>query len=480
MSDGISVKIGADISELERKAGQIPDVIDRAARKGKSRRFGDFTEGYYDVGPDRIRSAGRLPSMERSAYEMGQDRAAQEAQDKKFKSELKWNSAIQSDADKAAAQQAAAAEKQQAKEEQQTEAWHRAELARKLKEQKDLAAAEEKRQKEEEARKEKERKLSNADYLKRLKWNSKLLEDENKRAEEAAKAAEWGTQFGKALESRLMGAIGPAAIAMKVIELGWGSVIERVKTLYAIGEAKLESGIQFSSTRGLIAFSQVGTATEEEAIAMAVQAQQQANKAASGGPGANTFGLQYFEMTDYQRYRAEGLDMIELIIAMSKKYKQEGGSPQFQAAAENVLGSNWTKLSALLYMQSNPDKARQALWGYSPGTWKGGAMESIEGAGPFSFQQSAVAKTLKFAAMTAKQGELMGGLSGQPKQLLSAVTSLQAMGGGDILSAIARGPQDRIATATEQTAQNTAVLAGQMKFPSGAWSPTPKTTLQKH
>lgn len=452
MSDGISVKIGADISELERKAGQIPDVIDRAARKGKSRRFGDFTEGYYDVGPDRIRSAGRLPSMERSAYEMGQDRAAQEAQDKKFKSELKWNSAIQSDADKAAAQQASAAEKQQAKEEQQTEAWHRAELARKLKEQKDLAAAEEKRLKEEEARKEKERKLSNADYLKRLKWNSKLLEDENKRAEEAAKAAEWGNQFGKALESRLIGAFGPAAIAMKVIELGWGSVVDGIKDIYMTRGLKVSSGIDPMNARAAEVFSGLGTASDAEAISALKNAQEQVQAIAAGSPNANATGFNYFGFNkdDILRMRKEGVNFGELNIAMAKRFKEEGGSERFRAAAASIYGENWRSLG-VIQAEAYADRI-----GFKK---PGDVQTDIEGFVGKGNQRMRAWQLQQRMIDTLTPGELMGGLGGGTKQALANVTSLQAMGGGDILSAIARGPQERTATAAENIDRNMARVA---------------------
>lgn len=333
------------------------------------------------------------------------------------------------------------------------------------------------------ARKKREQDQANKDYLKRLKWNSRIQEDQDraaqKEADRAAKAADWVNVFGKALESRLMGAIGPAAVAMKAIELGWGSVIDRIKTMYSIGEAKLESGIQFTSTRGLEMFGKAGTLESEDAISFAKNAQSRVNAIAASGSGANAYGFQYFGMTDFQRYRQEGVDMIELIIAMAKRYKAEGGTEAYRTAAENVLGSDWRKISALLYMQANPDKAKQALVGYAPGTWKGSAMDTIEQAGGY-LQQSAIAKTFKFAAMQAMQGELMGGMKGTPNQMLSSVTSLQAMGGGDILSAIARGPQDRIAVATEQTAQNTSVLAGQVKVPSAGWFPSAPTSLKKY
>jgi hypothetical protein len=452
MSSELKLKVVFDSSGAQAAADALPDAVDRANRKGGKKPW---------EGPGGASAAEykKMAGMEREikAQQLkDQQKAAQEA-----------------------ARKAAAEQRAQGKTEAETEAWHRKDLARRLKEigQKNEEAeratkAEEARKKkeqqqadarykqqlkwnsgvqqDEQSRKEKEEKQANAAYVKRLKWNSKLLEEQQK-AGEAAKAGDWTENFGKALEETLMSTIAPAAIAAKAIELGWGTVIDRIKFLYSIGEAKLESGIQFTSTRGLEMFGKAGTLESEDAIAMARKAQTQANALATGGSGADAYGFQYFGMTDYQKYRQEGVDMVELIIAMAKKYKSEGGSEAYRQAAESVVGPDWRKLSGLLYMQANPEKAKEALKGFAPGTWKGTAMDSIEQAGGY-LQQKAVAKSLMFGAMQARQGELMGGISGSPSQMLSNVTSLQAMGGGDILSAIARGPQDQIVDNTARTA----------------------------
>lgn len=326
-------------------------------------------------------------------------------------------------------------------------------------------------ERQDEARKKKEQDQANKDYLRRLKWNSRIQEDQDraaqKEADRAAKASDWAEQFGKALESRLMGAIGPAAMAMKVIELGWGHVINQVKTLLNIQETKLESGIETKSTRGLQIFSGVGTATDAEVTAMASRAQANVNAIATGGPGANAYGLSYFGMTDFKRYREEGLNMVELIGAMAKTYKQAGGTPQYAAAAESILGSDWIKLRGLIAAEAHKEKLPSFLFGGQKTV-----MEAIESKKGGEMAQRALADAFQKNVMARlTPGELMGGTMGGPAQLLSNVTSLQAMGGGDILSAIARGPQERIAAATEATAANTAKMAGGVQ--SQDWGFTP-------
>lgn len=65
----------------------------------------------------------------------------------------------------------------------------------------------------------------------------------------------------------------------------------------------------------------------------------------------------------------------------------------------------------------------------------------------------------------------------QPKRFMTGggslpmASSLQQMGGGDIYSAINRGPVDRIADASEQTAQNTAAIANRQASPTNTPAP---------
>jgi hypothetical protein len=59
---------------------------------------------------------------------------------------------------------------------------------------------------------------------------------------------------------------------------------------------------------------------------------------------------------------------------------------------------------------------------------------------------------------------------------LPMATSLQAMGGGDVLSAIQRNPVDEIARSTAETAANTAIMASQVNKPDVQTTPSPIIT----
>lgn len=396
MGDGVQITFRGDISDVVKKAQQIPGEVDRATRRGKRS---------WEGGPE----AGTRDQYRKMAG-MGDE-----------------------------------AEKQDA------------------------------------ARKKREQDQANRDYLKRLKWNSRIQEDQDraaqKEAERASKAADWGAQFGKALENRLMSAIGPAAIAMKAIELGWGTVIDNIQSYFFTRGLKISSGTDPMSARAAEVFSGLGTATDDEAIAMLRNAQAQANAVAAGAQNANAYGFQYFGFgkEDIMRMRQEGINFSELTVAMAKKYKQFGGTNEFDVAASSIFGKNWRDLGVI---QAEAYADRLGIRGIKK---PGDVQSDIEGIGPNKSSQRIRASVIKQILIdNLTPGELMGGLGGGTKQMLSNVTSLQAMGGGDILSAIARGPQERIATATEQTAHNTSIMAGQIKVPTGGWFPPAPTTLRKH
>jgi len=452
MGEGVEVKLSADISDIQAKADQIPGIMDRAARKSRA---GKPWEG---TGPEGSRSDyGKLVNMSKEIE--AQQEANRKAELERYKDSLRWNSKLQEDQDKAAAESISAQEKKQAKEDSQTEAWHRSELSRKLGDIREQKDAEERAAKEEEARRERERKQANADYLRRLKWNSRLQEDQDKAAHQSAKAAEWMSQFGKSLEGMLMSSIGPAALAAKAIQVGWGTVISNVEDVFMTRGLKISAGISPESARAAEVFSGLGTASDSEAVGMLQNAQAQVNKIVAGGSGANSMGFGYFGLTDYERYRKEGLNIAEVTTAMAKKFKEEGGSEQYNAAATSIFGANWRSLG-IIQAEAYADKIGKSSYKFAHIRKPGDVMSDIESIGPDKTLQRIRAAQLKQAMIDAlTPGELMGGLGGGPRQILNNVTSLQAMGGGDILSAIARGPQERTATAAEQTAKNTADMA---------------------
>jgi hypothetical protein len=298
------------------------------------------------------------------------------------------------------------------------------------------------------------------DAMARTANDLKMAQEAEKKKQQAVNetssdSKKWLKDFGAELGGTLMRTVAPAAIAMKAIEIGWGNVIEKVQSIWGAYEAKITAGVDPQQVRALELYANVGTANNDQVRAMAIRAQAVANANAAGGQGANTKGFEYFEMTDYKRYREEGLPIGELLIAMTKRFKKEGGSEKYRMAAESILGEDWNTLKPLLALGARQKNA-------------GDLMTRME-APLTNMDQYMYAKKLKLEAMKMTPGEAMGGLgmSNLP-QMLSNVTSLQAMGGGDVLSAISRGPQERMVTELEQINANTSKTAIKAGEPSPA------------
>jgi len=336
----VKLSVSMDVSQAEAAAAALPDSIDRKLR---SKKRGDFTQGYTDISAKGTKFIDPKDAMGRTANDL---KMAQEAEKKK----------------------------QQAIDETSTD------------------------------------------------------------------SKKWIKDFGSNLEGVIMGSIGPAAIAIKAIEYGWGSVVDRVNLLYNNYQSKITAGVSPAEVEAFQMFTRVGTTTEEQAASMAARAQAVANANAAGGQGSNYKAFEYFGMTDYKRYREEGLPLAELVLEMTKRFKKEGGSAQYEMAAKGILGDDWHTMRGMLAQAARFEKHPSQIYD----SMSEGSLN----------QQKARAQIFHWQAMTMSQKDLMGGVGGGLPQLLNGVTSLQAMGGGDVLSALARGPQDRTAIATESSANS--------------------------
>lgn len=345
----VKISVGMDVSQAEAAAAALPDSIDRKLR---SKKRGDFTQGYTDISAKGTKFIDPKDAMGRTANDL---KMAQEAEKKK--------------------QQAI--------------------------------------------------------------------------SETANDSKKWIKDFGSELGGTLMQSIGPAAIALKTIQLGWGYVFNRIALIYGNYESKITAGVDPKQVEAFQMFTGVGTTTNDQAAAMAARAQGVANANATGGPGANTKGFEYFGMTDYKRYREQGLPLAELLVAMTKKFKTEGGSPRFGMAAESIFGSDWPTMKGMF--------AKAATFKNKAGKDDPYAMYDYLSQGGAA-AQSINAARLRTSAMKMSQKDLMGGIEGGLPQMLEGVTSLQSMGGGDVLSALARGPQDLIVQNTERTADASEAL----------------------
>jgi hypothetical protein len=449
MSSELKLKVVFDSTGAQEAADALPNAVDRANRK--NRKFGDFTKGYTEIKDGSTREAGRKPAMERTAYEARLEAERQKAAEQEAANAAKADE----DANKWWDQAAARGTKKSEQDEKDAERASKEEERRRKKAEKDAERAskeEEARRKKAEKEEEARRKKQEREAERAAKAEERRREKAEKEAEKAASADDWKKQFSQGLTDTLMRSIAPAALAAKAIEISWGYVIGKISTIIGNYESKITAGVDPKQVRAFQLFTGVGTTTTEQASSMAAKAQGNVNALATGTPGGNAYGFQYFGMTDFKRYREEGLPIAELLIEMTKRFKKEGGDPEYRMAAESIFGSDWETMKGMLAYANRED-----IFGKDPA-----AMYQRLEDPPTSLLQDARAHAYRVQSFDMSQKDLMGGVSGKgPNQMLSNVTSLQAMGGGDILSAIARGPQDKIADNTAAALPLLQQIAGQ-------------------
>lgn len=532
MSEGVQITFRGDISDVVKKAEQIPGEVDRAARKarrswegmaGQERDKGDAYGKLAGTGREIEKEQEKLRQAELDRYrdaiewnsklQADQDKAAQAAIDAemadyelrlrhnsklvedqlkeqervrdaeidRYRQLLEWNSRLQADQDRSAQaaindemaqyelrlkfnsritedqikadEQAAKDEKRRLEQEQKQknqDYLNRLEWNSKLQADQDKAASEEHRR--EQAQRERERRESIADYRRRLWFNSKIQEDKDNKdkreAEKAAKAADWSDKFvdslGKIVVGGLLGGgiVGLGRAAIQKFE-------EQAQVTEGVRGTQERTGMPARDVRvmRLLAENLTSGLSEEEAQGMAEQAYGKMRDFSLGLPtGAAARGFQAFGF-DRDKFMSGQQGVIDILANMSDAYKEYGNSAKFAVEAESIFGKNWTSLRPILA------SGRRVIM----------SDPTLSSVTPTDLMNPKALNTINAQRMAhglPPISSMMGG--GAPAQLsqsLSSVTSLQSMGGGDVLSAIARGPQERIASATEETAKNTSALA---------------------
>lgn len=407
MSEELKLKLSFDTSAAEAAAEALPDAIDRANRK--SRKFGDFTQGYTEVTDGRLRTVSTKTAMERTAYEQREADARQKAAEEQAAAATKADEA----ANKWWDQGVERGRKQAEEEERQTEAWNKRELARKLKEIKDIRQAEERAARQKQAE-----------------------------IDKAAKAKDWTDEFGKRLASSLFGAITPIAAMIAVLRAGWNAIQEQARTTETVRGTQERTGMSARDTRmaRILADNLTSGMTEEQGQQMGEDAYAKMREYALGLSSEGQRGFQSFGF-DREKFLKGEQGYVDLLANMSDAYLKYGNSAKFAVEAESIFGKNWTALRPILASGRKVITTDPLGGSVTPSD-----LMNPEGLNTINLQRLA-------HGLSPISSMMGGGAPSSPlPQILSNVTSLQAMGGGDVLSAIARGPQDRIADNTERSA----------------------------
>lgn len=421
----VIVKLGADISEVEKKAEEIPGVVDRAVRKGKSKNAweGQGAEGSAsdyaklagmsrEIELQRQKDEENARKAEQQAAEEAQaarDRAKKEEMDK-YEMDVKWNSKLQEDKDKEAKaeleriakaeKEKKAADERAAKEEQAAaEKLHKEQMSdyelrlrwnSKLQEDSDRAAADEEAQEmadykrrlvfnskvveeqiaeaeraaaAEQARKEKERKQANDDFVKRVKWNSKIQEDKDKAAaaeekerkrqlERQANAKDWSDKFIDNIAGGLMRTIGPWAIAIKGVQLAIQMVNESLERIKGASQASATIGMRPQSLFDIQTAARKTGGNQDEIGGMVINLQE---KLAKGALGVDPEGIKAISLLKslgmditMEKVRSGAVDAGDAIKFLADKYGDLTGNAEGAMMMSQLFGAEYMKLVPIM------------------------------------------------------------------------------------------------------------------------------------
>jgi hypothetical protein len=454
MSEELKLKLVFDTKDAARAADALPDAMERSGRKRK--RFWESESGDSTFAAAYPKLAGAQKEIEKALKKEAAEkqkaaeaaaRAAQKqaesdqkANNDKYERDLKFNSKIVEEQDKKAIS-----------EYESQLRWNS-----KLQEDKDKAAAAEEQSKLDEYRKklqwnsrglEQEDKKKLDEYKKQLRWNSKLQEDRDKAL---ASADDWEKSFTKKILGGLTATDSAAGVFMTLLKGGYSSFSQAFNrgSSYSTSTAAYSTEAQ-DAFEAYIVMKNLSDLKEEEVKSKADRAASMAQDIATGVTGTGAQAFQYFGMdrAALQKANSEGFKFTELLANMSDRYKTSGETPQFQQFARELLGDDWKKYRTALAA------GRAVVTSGVPVT-----LESTPVRGPLApgLVNVNVQRLLQGEAPLSDLRGGGGGGMGQPS--MPFATSLQAMGGGDILSAVNRGPMDNLVSAAEETAQNTRVL----------------------
>jgi hypothetical protein len=338
----VSIEFKADISDVEKKAGEIPDIVDRNTRRSRATRKpwegggpGGGTKSDYDKLANAEQEIKKEQERRASEEAANQERQRKEA-DAEYRRKLKFNSRVLED--EQGAQAAAASESEKEKEKQA---------------------------KEEAARKEKERKEAQAEYQRKLKFNSRTLQDqqaaekkavearekERKReAEKQANAKDWGDKFNSVVGAGLLKTLGPWAIAIKAFQLAIqaaGDGLERIRGTQTLGNLYGTNNQKMFNLQ--TAARKVGS-NPDEISAIAGNLQQSLSGSVVGDPE----GLRKVSLLkdmgmdiDQEKIASGAVDASDAIQFLANKYGDLTKNIEGARQVQQIFGDEYIKLIPL-------------------------------------------------------------------------------------------------------------------------------------
>lgn len=482
MSDELKIKLVIDKSQAAKQLAELPDDAERAARRSRKPWEGQgaargSASAYASMPSQREieKQKEKEAEIARKAAEKSAE-AQKKADDKKQKEEnnayvrnLKFQSKVQEDQDRAAAEEIARrlradeALKQEQERAAIEEYLRNLKFNSKIQQDKDEAAAKdeesqrkaaEKKQKEDEKARKKEEKDTEDWHRRNLRLKLKELDKEAKEKDKAAsKAGEWEEKFTDKLTGGLFKATTYANLFLGALSTigGWfkDMVFSGFERGQRGGASEAAYGTQATDMfETYITLKNLSDMTEEESNKITENLASMAQDIATGVSGRGATAFRYFGLSDFKKVEQEGFQMREFLGMVSDKYQREGQTPQFQQFARELFGEDWKKLRPAMAAGRDVLTSEVITLGSSPAKT------------PFTAGLNNVNTQRVLLGLPPLENlRGGGGAGGFGMPMMTPVTSIQSMGGGDVFSAVNRGPMDTIAKATEETAVNTRALA---------------------
>ncbi len=260
--------------------------------------------------------------------------------------------------------------------------------------------------------------------------------------ETTSSADEWLKKFGKELGKTLLGSLGLFAVGMKVVETVTQQIEDNYQKTKNFFTSRASSGVpggQYFGAENIGAISSIDKDKMSEMVNTAFRASMESER------NTNFQASRAFEYFGYKgdESNPDKLNFRDLLTRMSRKYGESGSTQLYEEHAKALLGNNYEEIRKFIALKSAPTQL---------------AALPDSRAYDKELAYSAAANYNQYEFSQLSQREAMGGGLGRTPQMLSGVTSLQAMGGGDVLSALARGPQDKIVDNTQRTADASEAL----------------------
>jgi hypothetical protein len=294
---------------------------------------------------------------------------------------------------------------------------------------------------EREAEKIRKQEQKHSDEMLRLKFaeynkKKRLAEQESKDAED------WANTFTKQLTNGFLQTLAPLALFGKGVSILADLITKGATTQAAVTASVSVGGFNSSEVKmaRVLAGNLGSTMTRDEGQQFMEEAMTKARNYAKGVSVEGALGLEAFGMGRSQREEVLSgtASYIEMLARMSDEYERTGNTAQYAFKMQSIFGDKWEKLRPQLAA------GRRVL----TTDLLGSTMKSIGDI----FNDKVNVESQRFLHGQGAIKNWMGGSEGGGLQTFAMASSLQAMGGGDVLSAINRGPMEEVASNTERTA----------------------------